>query len=317
MQIRQLLPGKGFCFYLLYTLIVLVFLLWLRFPVDAVRARVESDLNKMTPDFNWSIGKIGLSFPLDIRFDNIKIGKKNKGKKEVVLLMDFFSLRPDLAAWQKSGTWSAGYRIKMLKTGNIRGTLELTKDHNFLQCTATVQGIRLDHPYLGKIFREYDRTVSGHLSGDFVGTWEVQQGIFTKLTTDNVKLNKGKINLHKPILGMSQLVFDQLSGRMKYHGGLVQVNDGKMESRLFSSQFSGTLQPNASVSLSKLKLKGSLLPRSEFMASIGNATVENTLKRQLREGRLPFTITGSLKEPGIIFPGLPANLGKRLEKRNR
>ncbi len=94
MRIKQLLPGKKCCcFYLLYSLTVLVFLLWFRFPADAVRTRIESDLSIMTPGLEWHISTIGLFFPADIRFGDIMI--TDKKKKEELFKIDAFSLRPD------------------------------------------------------------------------------------------------------------------------------------------------------------------------------------------------------------------------------
>ncbi|MCW5200709.1 hypothetical protein VU07_02695, partial [Desulfobulbus sp. F4] len=65
------------CFgYLLYTVAVLAFMLWLQFPTAAVKAKAEAELNRLSPDLEWRIGAVSLTLPADLRFSQITVSSE-------------------------------------------------------------------------------------------------------------------------------------------------------------------------------------------------------------------------------------------------
>lgn len=311
MRMKQLLPGKGFFGYLLYTAAVLLLMLWLQFPSAAVKAKAESELNRMLPGFVWRIGAVGLALPADVRFSQIRISGKDG--KEPLLVIDSLSLRPDFAAWQKTRSWSTLWRLQALG-GGASGRAALRKDRSGLDYSGELSGIRLDSPGLQKILAAWGRTATGSLSGSFSGKQDGQNGLFAEFES-RFSMKKGTVSLQKPVLGMKELAFDSLSAALRHHHDRVlHVEEGKLTSRLLEADFSGTvsLQP-ADFSLSQLRLNGQLAPRSEFLASLGSPLAASLLKTQLQDGgKLPFDLVGPVSEPGIIFAGLPAEFSSQL-----
>lgn len=302
----------GCFFYLLYTIAVLLLMLWLQFPAEAVRKRAETDLNRLTPGVEWRIGAAGLALPGDLRFSGIKGG--GKGSKEALFSIDSFSLRPDITAWLRDGSLSAQYRLRLPEGGGVSGRLSLTEDYAALKCSGEVQALRLDSPVLKQLLKGCRRTVSGSLSASFNARQEGQKGVVAEA---DVTAAKGAVSLQQPVLGMEQIAFDSVHTKLEYQGGLLHIKDGKMESRLFGAEFSGTLRPEGAAPLSQLQLQGFLIPRPELMASLGNPMLADLLKRQLRQGKLPFIISGALKEPGIHFTGLPTEFSRPLQRRGK
>ena len=294
--------------YLLYTLAVLGIMLWYQFPADAAKTRLESELHSFTPDLQWKIGSIGLELPADIRFSDIKISNGREQKKPLFII-DSLSLRPDLPAYLQKRKMSASYRVGVLD-GRVSGRMILADDHNSLRFDGNASGIKING--LQKILQELDRTVSGTLSGSFTGKGQVRDPGINELQ-GKVLLVKGEISFQKPVLGMKQLAFAQVSSRIKYESGEISIEDGRVESRQLAGEFSGTVKPAGGIARSTLKLNGALIPRPEFLSGIGNDTAVNLLKKQLQEGKLPFTINGPLEEPGIVFSGLPADFNQRLQ----
>jgi len=294
--------------YLLYTLAVLAFMLWYQFPAAAVKSRVEFELHRLTPDLQWKIGSIGLILPADIRLSDIKINDSQKQKKPLFII-DFLSLRPDLQAYLQNRKLSAGYRLGALD-GHVSGRMILADDHNNLRFDGNAGGIKING--LQKPLQELDRTVSGTLSSSFTGKGTVRGPGVVELQGD-VKLLKGAIGFQKPVLGMKQLAFNQVSSKVKYTSGLIQLAGGRVESRLLAGEFSGTVKPAGGIARSTLKLNGALIPRPEFLTGLDDGSAVNLLKKQLKGGKLPFTINGTLKEPGIVFTGLPADFNQRLQ----
>lgn len=310
-MMKRLLPGKGFCGYLLYAAAVLLLMLWLQFPSAAFKAKAESELNRMLPGFVWRIGAVGLALPADIRFNQIRISGKDG--KEPLLVIDSLSLRPDFAAWQKTRSWSALWRLQALG-GGASGRAALRKDRSGLEYSGELSGIRLDSPGLKKMLAAWGRTAVGSLSGSFSGRQDGQHGLFAEFE-GRFAAKKGAVSLQKPVLGMKELAFDSLSVALRHHRDRVlHVEEGKTASRLLEADFSGTvsLQP-ADFSLSQLRLHGQLAPRSEFLASLGSPLAASLLKTRLQDGgRLPFDLVGPVSEPGIVFAGLPTDFSSQL-----
>jgi type II secretion system protein N len=304
------------CAYLLYTLLVLLFMLWFQFPGKAVKKRVETELNSLTPGLYWNVGSIGLGLPADIRFNDIRVSRKAEEKKPLVVV-DSLALRPDLAGWRKNGETAASYRLRLLD-GGISGSVKLAADRNSFSFSSELAGIRVTKQTMGKLLQGYDREISGLLSGSFNGRGLLQPRSRLTELQGRVQLGKGEISLQEPVLGMESLRFNQLDSAVKYGAGKVQFSSGSMESKLLAAEFSGTVQPVVhAVLLSSLRINGSLTPRPEFLAPIGDAMTVNLLKKQLQQGKLPFIINGTLSKPGIVFSGLPADLNSQLQGRRK
>jgi type II secretion system protein N len=308
MRLRQLVPNRTFFGYLLYTMAVLLLMLWLQFPEAAVKAKAEAELNQLLPAFAWQIGGISLTLPADIRFSQISISEK--GSKKLLFTVESISLRPDLAGWQKTGKWSVRYAVRLLD-GGISGNLGLTKDKSGLQYSGEVSGIRLDSPGLTKVLAAYNRKISGTLSANFAGRQDRRQGLFAVLE-GNVRVSKGAVSLQEPVLGMDELAFEAISSKVSKQGVNLRLQDGALESKLLAAEFAGSLRLMEPVFRSPVQLQGALLPRPEFLASLGSPMLVNMLKRQLRQDKMTFTLNGTVQEPGIIFKGLPPDFNRLL-----
>lgn len=294
--------------YLFYTLAVLVIMLWFQFPADAAKARLESELHRLTPDLQWKIGSIGLALPADIRLNAIEISGSREQNKQMFII-DSLSLRPDLRAYLQNRKMSAGYRLHALD-GHVNGRMILAYDRNSLRFDGNAGRIKING--LQQILQDLDRSVSGTLSGSFTGKGQLRAPGINELQ-GKVLLEKGEISFQESVLGMKQLAFAQVSSRIQYEPGNIQLEGGRVESRLLAGEFSGTVKPVGGIGRSILKLNGFLIPRPEFLSGIGNDRAVNLLKEQLQEGKLPFTLNGPLKEPGIVFTGLPVDFNQQLQ----
>ncbi len=298
--------------YLLYAIVSLLVMLWLQFPAAAVKAKAESELNRLAPGLRWQIGSVGLALPADIRFSRITVSGEEKDSTPFVI--SSLSLRPDVAAWQKSGSWAALWQLDFGKLGDGSGRLALNKPRSGLDYSGELRAVKLDQPTLKPLLDELGRTMSGTLSASFSGKQDARLGLFAELKGE-VRIEKGEVSLQEPVLGMERLAFDRLRSKVKSQGGTLLLEDGVLESKLLEADFSGDLRLTQPAASSLVRLKGGFKPRPEFLASLGGGPMAaNLLKSQLQEGRLPFTITGTLSEPGIVFSGLPAEFSRQLQR---
>ncbi|MCI5133159.1 MAG: hypothetical protein D3904_17000, partial [Candidatus Electrothrix sp. EH2] len=152
--------------YLLYTVLVVLLLLWYKFPADAFRIRIEKDLNRMSPTVQWDVEDLVLLPSLHIRLKNISMQAKEE--KQTLLTVKSADLSPDFMAWKKQRKITAEYIFHLLD-GTIRGRLGLTADKTALEYDGVMKAVRIDNKTLPFLKQEYRRTVQGTLSGNFSG----------------------------------------------------------------------------------------------------------------------------------------------------
>jgi type II secretion system protein N len=293
--------------YLIYTVAIVIVLLWYKFPADAFKTRVEKDLNIMTPSLQWAVEKISFIPPFNVTFHQINItGKK---EQEKVLKIQSVTLKPDPFSWKKKGNITAKYRCNILN-GSLEGHLGVTKDRSALEYDGVAQDIQINNKELAFLQQEYQRTVHGSLSGTFSGTRMLKkknhslQGTFS--------FTKGSLSLQQPVLGMKQIDFNSIKTQLSFNAGSLSISQGQVNSPLFAANFKGSMQTFFPCSLSRIDLTGFFQPRAEFASSIESPSLVALLRREAQKGDLPFTVNGLLKAPGIKFTSLPPQFNKQM-----
>ena len=311
--------------YLLYTLVVLVFLLWYTFPIDALKFRIEKDLNTMTPSLHWVVQEVTLVPPLDIKLHAVQIFEKDKktdnsAKKErrKLLTVQTMILRPALGVWKDTGNIAAKYKLNLL-SGVIAGHLGLTQDRSTLEYDGKMEEITINKELLPFIQEDYQRGVQGILSGTFSGSRKMMekhpalQGTF--------QFTKGKVGLQSPILGMNELVFDRLETQLILNKEKMTLSKGKVTSPTFTAEFQGKLHTAVPCRLSRVQIAGSFQPKPEFIASVDSPSLARILKKEMAKGAtkdvLPFTVNGLLQKPGIVFPSLPPVFNRQMGQQRK
>ena len=303
--------------YLCYTVFVLFFLLWYKFPAEAVKARIEKDLNQLTPSLHWVVQEIALRPLLDIQLRHISISEKHGEKKEEKTLfrVKTMTLRPDLKVWKKTGNIAAQYKARLLE-GTIAGQLGLTKDRSALAYDGAITEIIINEQGLPFLQEQYQRRVQGVLSGTFSG-----QRKLTEQQSQSVQgtfhLNQGVIGLHDPVLGMKELTFDRSEPQLSLKNNTITLSKGTVTSPLFAATFQGTLHTAVPCPLSRIQVTGSFQPGPEFTASVDSPSLVRMLQKAIQKGNLPFTVNGILQEPGIVFSSLPPAFNRQMGLQRR
>ncbi len=282
----------GFC---VYGILVLMVSLWLLFPADSVQKWLEMSLADFFPDTRWTVGKVYFKPPLQVVVDDVQLHLQNS-QSDASLDIGQMVITPPWNAVFFKNAGSYDYSLQGLG-GIINGTV--TIDHNdAIICKGSLFHIQLTE--LTTYFQEINRDLKGSLSGvftynDFGGDPE------QLLLQGNVMVKAGGFSLKKPILGLDRLDFNEISTDFSLKGAVIDVSMGKVESSLLSAEFSGNIVQTDVFWESSLKLTGLLKPRPELFAVSKNNMLEQFVKSQLHNGRLSFSFSGSLLEPGILF----------------
>ena len=92
----------------------------------------------------------------------------------------------------------------------------------------------------------------------------------------------------------------------------MHVDKGMVDSELLDSRFSGTIRLSPDPMSSQVDLQGEVQPKKKFFKAVNNTLAYEAFRLQLKDNHLPFTITGTLMEPGIHY-GEYAILFQKLE----
>lgn len=285
---NRLARGVG---YLVYTLAILVVLLWWLFPQEALQRLLVGYLNRALPGLDWRVQAVTLRLPLTLKADDLA-GYAAGGEPRPLVRVDELILQPDWAGSVRTRSLRADYSLHVDK-GVVAGSLQLSgRPLHITAVQGTARGLQLaDCPLLA---HGLGREIRGQLSGTFAGDRDQFKAEGT--------LVEGRLGLKRPILKHTELPFARMT--MMLHGDRerVQMEQGKVESELFTGQFSGTVTmgPNNTISPG-IDLRGTLQPKAKFFQGVGDTVAVQAVRVQLKDKPLPFRISGDVTEPGIHF----------------
>ncbi len=293
--------------YLLYTLVVLVGLLWLLFPAQAVQNRLQWQLQQHTPGYRWNIGSLGLALPDGLVSTDVRVVPVQG--KDAVLTLDRITVAPvveSLFGKEKA------IRFKMhLLQGEIRGRVLVGSGTKRFTCRGTFEG--LQPAKLKVVQKSLRRMLDGTLAGSFSGQGQWDRVARAKLQ-GALRLTGGTLQFRQPVLGLSVLPYTKIETAFKRQKGQWLFEKGTLQSPLINGTFSGSVQGGGTPASSRLQFTGTLTPRSEMFAGLKDARLAKVVRTHLKSGGLPFTVNGTAAEPGIRFSGALSKALKSLKR---
>jgi len=304
---RRVGSGIG---YLLYVFGILILLLWFLLPQETMRRSLEAGLGRIWPEFHWRIGAMTIAMPPSLVLSDVQ-GYDRAGDKRTLIRLDRVTAHLQLLESLKARRLLADYRVEIGK-GSIAGHLSTDFGFGNIQMEGTAQRINLaDIPWVHHHLR---RVVHGLASGRFSGA-VAQHDRMPSLEAD-IRVESGRVGLKQPILNHSELPFSLAAVTVQSRGETIQLDKGMIESELLDGCFSGAIILHTDPMLSQVTLQGDVQPKKKFFKAVSNTLAYEAFRLQLKESPFPFTITGTLVEPGIHY-GEYAILFQKLEKELR
>ena len=283
--------------YALYAVAVTAVLLWYLFPATTVRQWLLFRLHRAVPALQCTIGELKLASPGRLVLRDVRLSSGQQAEK-VLLTFGQVSLAPDGLAMLRERKVLGRLRLQ-LASGGIVSRLE-PEGSGKLHLEGQVRGVRLEQ--LQGVQARLGRSFSGTLSGSFRGLLDLRDPRQSRIEA-NLVLEQGELTLKKPVLGLDRLPYGLIGSSVLLEKGRLRLDKGNVESRLLHGEFHGSVIPGRDMADSAILLKGVVRPRPELFARLGKG-VSRMVRSQLRKGALDFSITGSLAEPGILFPAL-------------
>ena len=297
------LVGSGIG-YVLYVVGVLVLLLWFLFPQETMRRSLEAGLGRIWPEMHWRIGAMAVAMPPSVVLSDVQ-GHGNGGDKKTLVRFDRVTVHPQFSESLKAKRLQAGYRVEIGK-GSVAGRLWI--DGGNLHVEGTVERINLaDIPWIDHQLR---RALDGLAFGRFAVM--VPKDDRTPSLEADIKVENGRVGLKQPMLSHSELPITSAAVTLQSRGEMMHVDKGMVDSELLDSRFSGTIRLSPDPMSSQVDLQGEVQPKKKFFKAVNNTLAYEAFRLQLKDNHLPFTITGTLMEPGIHY-GEYAILFQKLE----
>jgi type II secretion system protein N len=118
----------------------------------------------------------------------------------------------------------------------------------------------------------------------------------------NLRLSDGRLELLQPILSLDSIDFKQVSIKLALRNRKINLTQVALEGPSMRGTLSGIISLQKDIGESRLDLKGTIEPFSDFFKSLpGTRDMVKLFQRRLKRGTLTFTIRGTLTEPSIQF----------------
>jgi len=281
--------------YLLYTLVLLVVLLWWRFPAAEVATWCGQRLDRLYPGLNWQVDALKWRFPNRFLLQGIQAQANDKPGMQVIRVPELTLTLDPLSLARKNLRIS--YSMN-LYDGAGTGRIYLTWAGRF-----TCQGrfVNLDLHKMAGLATALNRSVQGRADATFSwqGTWPDMDK--TKIS-GMVTVSKGLLPLRKPVLGLTILPFSRFESRVEHREQAWQLDRGRLEAKTMKVTFSGRIVPGKDLAGARLSLSGSLVPRAELFRATGKRDMATVVRGFLRNGALRFTVSGTAADPAVQFP---------------
>ena len=296
-MLKRMCRWLGGCIgYLLYTLALLVLLLWLLFPKETCHRLLVQYINNAYPLLSWQVHSMTLRIPEGLTLKGIG-GYEPGDTKKPMVYVDSLTLRPDIAGMLQTKHLQAAYRMVLAK-GEIAGVVQMDGWGKGLHLDGSVQGLRLAECAI--LARQLEREVQGTVSATFKGRLSSLPGKIPEMEA-KLSVAQGRLGLKQPILNHAVLPFSLAEVMLRSRGATLQLEQGTVDSELFTGQFSGEIKVFLDPVASQLDIRGSMQPRPAFFKGVDNASLLKVIRTQLKERIVPFRVSGDVYNPGIHF----------------
>lgn len=295
---RRISKYKKYFGYILFSILLMIALLYYRFPSDALKNYLQATANDIDAHYRVSIGKAHPAFPFGVRLLNMVVVPKNHSETNF-FAADNLLIRPEIISFLRG-------RLKydfdcLAYNGDLKGFLRFKKRGMDAPFTTMIElkGIHMaDYEYLSTLI---GRNIKGILGGTI--NYSGQQDILINGNGEaNLTISDGWVQLLEPIFGLESVDFDDLRIKMVLGKRKVNLTNVELEGRNLKGTLSGTVSLKRDLSKSSLALKGSIQPLAGlFRNNQGASDTLKLLRQGLKKGKISFVIRGTPGNPRIRF----------------
>ena len=290
--------SRKWIWYTLYGVLLTIILLYYRFPDDAFEDYVQGRLRSVSSDLLFSFDGVSLSFPPGVNLNAARISTAQRPEK-VIALAESLSIRPKVWSLLKG---DPEYRIESRAYGgDIAGSIRIIKKGTGTTFSASIElnSIHLDDRY------PLPDIVSSNLKGILSGliTYSgIDRSLIKGTGEASLSLLNGSLVLTPPILRLKNIDFREIQLKMALNNQRLSLSSGDLKGKDVLAEASGSISLNKELMESRINLRGTLEPLADLFKDIPDSReAVRFFKKNLKDGKLPFRILGTMSEPRIQF----------------
>lgn len=279
--------------YLLYALVLICILLYVRFPSDKFEKYTERKIEEAFSGTDVNVGTFKLQFPFSISIDKALISQAVSGDE--ILYLENIRIKPIMS----------GFGLDFMLSGDLYGgnfsteLLLAPRDGRFTLNDLELSAVDISQSeYLRIVTR---REISGNF--DFIGSYSgAISGGDHKDLQGVMAVSDGKFSLMQPVLSLKVMEVNSLEAGLAFKEGSLKLIEGMFKGKEIDAEFEGSVKISDNVSLSNLSVSGSMVPQKVFLKEKPQVLrVVKRLQKQYRKTALPFNISGTIGNPRFRF----------------
>lgn len=279
-------------FFLSYALILIAVLLVVRFPKDTLISRLEQKIETELPGYTCDIDNIKYMYPFSVLFEGVTIIHSTT---QAQLPFANILVTPD-----PKNLMSQFEASLEILGGTMKTEVILHPESRKIELPVlTISGINLKD--VGFLEHQLGRGVTGiiELSGKYNGDrTDFMGGEFS----GTVRLGDFQMELKRPILQTSEVVFDEVTTLFQMRNRLLEVVDGKAKGPFFDGYFTGAIKLKKLWRASSIALSGTISPKQEYLEKDRQvARAAALLYKKYKSSTIPYKLTGNLEDPIFAF----------------
>ncbi len=280
--------------YLLYAVLLIAVLLYVRFPSSKFKAYCEHNIERLLPGSTCTISRSAYHFPLSAAFETIKIIRTIEGRDSEITV-DKVVVTPE--PWHFWRTFKISGKMY---SGTFRATLNLDKKAQTFQLT-DVHFEGLDAGKLAEGIGLAERKISGtfEFSGEYkASSNSPRDGVGKGM----IQLASGSMDLMQPILTLATIEFEKFTVHVSQQNDIMKLTGGELRGKEISADFTGELRLAYPVLDSNIQVSGHMEPENDFLkANPKEYQFVQHLLQRYKVTVLPFKIGGTVKNPLFRF----------------
>ncbi|HOP46117.1 MAG TPA: type II secretion system protein GspN [Desulfobacteraceae bacterium] len=286
--------NKKYIFYFLYSLILLIVLLYFRFPSNAFKFYLQATAKSISPENILMIREVKPAFPVGINLADVRFSS-NANPDIRYLSADSITVRPQIWSFLL-GRLKFNFMCNVNKgflEGNIHFTENKTGSH--FKSSIKFNSIKIAEASSLSSFIECD--LNGELDGSLTFS-SMDEKLQNGAGEAQFNIKNGRITFFRPIPILGSIDFEDLKVRCVMEKRNLRLNHFELLGQEMTGTLSGEIRLNNDISKSAVNIRGSIELSPAFFKNRKDSSAFFAYFRQrMKNGRLSFLLTGNISEP--------------------
>ena len=283
--------GK-FIIYAAYSLIAVLFFLFILFPSEKLKSYVDNRITALDPAINFDTKKIELAFPLGIKLTTASFAYAGIPAVSV----DRIKIKPSLFSVFSDTK-------KLIIAGNVgpgifKGAVELTIDEQRAQTKLTMNLINIPIDRIEIVNQWPQYSPSGEING-YVD-YDSRRGGAGSVNA-NLEITTAAVAIAPPLMGIETVEFSNIQSELTITPQIMQIKRFEANGLQVDGKVSGSIRFRKPIEQSRIVLSGNIKPQPAFVAEHKNDLIGGLLASQTVQKRgMLFRVSGTLENPKFI-----------------